>query len=71
MRIRVEKAKHNTHRYTILSQNALEILRDYFKKEFAYTTYKPNDWLFPGQNKHRSLFMSNRLKIRSLNLGIN
>lgn len=51
MRIRVDHAKHNTHRYTILSQNALEILRDYFKKEFAYTTYKPNDWLFPGKNK--------------------
>ncbi len=31
MRVRVEKAKHNTNRYTILSKIALEILRDYFK----------------------------------------
>ena len=51
MSIRVDHAKHNTHRYTILSQNALEILRDYFKKYFAKTTYTPDDWLFPGQNK--------------------
>ena len=35
MRIRVEHAKHNTNRYTILSQNALETLRDYFKQEFT------------------------------------
>lgn len=51
MRIRVDYAKHNTHRYTILSQNALEMLRMYFKNEFSKTTYKPNDWLFPGRNK--------------------
>lgn len=51
MRIRVEHAKHNTHRYTILSQKALETLRDYFKQEFAKGEYTPNDWLFPGQNK--------------------
>ena len=55
MRIRVDHAKHNTNRYTILSQNALEILREYFKKEFAKTDYKPNDWLFPGRNKMRPL----------------
>lgn len=52
MSIRVEHAKHNTHRYTILSQNALEILRDYFKKEFFKKSYNLNDWLFPGMNKN-------------------
>ncbi len=31
MRVRVEKAKHNTNRYTILSDLALRMLRDYFK----------------------------------------
>lgn len=51
MRIRVDNAKHNTHRYTILSQRSLEILREYFKKEFVRTTYNLNDWLFPGINK--------------------
>jgi site-specific recombinase XerD len=51
MRIRIDNAKHNTHRYAILSQNALEILRMYFKKEFSNTVYQPNDWLFPGRNK--------------------
>jgi integrase/recombinase XerD len=51
MRIRVNHAKHNTHRYTILSQKALEILRDYFKQEFAKSSYTRNNWLFPGQNK--------------------
>jgi integrase/recombinase XerD len=48
MRIRVENAKHNTNRYTILSQTALEVLRQYFKTYFT-KNYKPNDWLFPGQ----------------------
>ena len=51
MRIRVSHAKHNTNRYTILSQESLMILRQYFKKEFASTSYKLDDWLFPGKNK--------------------
>lgn len=56
MRIRVENAKHNTNRYTILSQTALEVLRQYFKSYFT-KNYKPNDWLFPGQKpgKHISV----------------
>lgn len=49
MRIRVDEAKHNTNRYTILSQTALEVLREYFKTYFRAKNYKPNDWLFPGQ----------------------
>lgn len=51
MRIRVHNAKHNTNRYTILSQEALTILRQYFKKEFTLTEYERSDWLFPGKNK--------------------
>lgn len=51
MRVRIEHAKHNTNRYTILSQTALEALRNYFRNDFAHTTYQPNDWLFPGRNK--------------------
>ena len=47
MRIRVEGAKHGTNRYTILSDRALTVLRDYFRTYF--TSYKLEDWLFPGQ----------------------
>jgi integrase/recombinase XerD len=50
MRVRVENAKHNTNRYTILSQTALKVLREYFKTYFRTKNYKPNDWLFPGHN---------------------
>ena len=48
MRIRVDHTKHNTNRYTILSQTALEVLRVYFKAYFT-KGFKLNDWLFPGQ----------------------
>lgn len=51
MRIRVEHAKHNTNRYTILSDTALKVLREYFKREFSNRKFKPSDWLFPGQKK--------------------
>jgi integrase/recombinase XerD len=46
----VENAKHNTNRYTILSDTALEVLREYFRNYFSTKKYKPNDWIFPGQN---------------------
>lgn len=54
MRIRVENAKHDTNRYTILSETALQLLRSYFRETFSSTNYKPEDWLFPGrkQNEH-------------------
>ena len=57
MRIRVEKAKHNTNRYTILSMTALAVLREYFKTYFYPKTFRPEDWLFPGQkpNEHISV----------------
>jgi integrase/recombinase XerD len=49
MRIRVENAKHNTNRYTILSEVSLAALRSYFKMYFS-SGYQPDDWLFPGQD---------------------
>jgi site-specific recombinase XerD len=52
MRVRVENAKHNTNRYTILSDTSLEILRKYFRAYFSSTSYKPYDWLFPGKNRN-------------------
>ena len=48
MRIRVENAKHDTNRYTILSETTLQVLRDYFREYFT-KGYKLDDWLFPGQ----------------------
>jgi len=50
MRIRVDNAKHGTSRYTILSDAALSVLRDYFRRYFSSVSYTPDDWLFPGQN---------------------
>ena len=54
MRIRVDNAKHNTNRYTILSAIALNILREYFKTYCSSKPYCMDDWLFAGQkpNEH-------------------
>lgn len=52
MRVRVENAKHNTNRYTILSDTALEVLRKYFRTYFSSVSYKPDNWLFPGRNEN-------------------
>lgn len=49
MRVRVDRAKHNTNRYTILSETALQVLREYFKTYFT-PSYSRDDWLFPGRN---------------------
>lgn len=49
MSIRVENAKHDTNRYTILSETSLAVLRQYFRVTFAKGSYKPEDWLFPGR----------------------
>ncbi len=43
MQIRVEQSKGKKDRYTLLSQKALTILRDYIKK------YRPVFWLFEVQ----------------------
>ena len=42
MLIHVRQSKGYKDRYTLLSKQALVILRDYFKR------YKPEVWLFPG-----------------------
>ncbi len=49
MRIRVDNAKHDTNRYTILSDAALRALRQYFRVYLSATNYDLTDWLFPGQ----------------------
>ena len=54
MRIRVENAKHDTNRYTILSEVSLEVLRQYFKKYFS-SDFKFEDWLFPGQDPDKHI----------------
>lgn len=55
MRVRVDNAKHNTNRYTILSNTALQALREYFKVYFSNVTYTRDDWLFPGANKENHI----------------
>lgn len=55
MRVRIEQAKHGTVRYTILSEAALHVLREYFKGTFSGLPYQMNDWLFPGQNHHEHI----------------
>ena len=55
MRVRVEQAKHNTDRYTILSEVALQVLRQYFRVYFSGLPYRMEDWLFPGQNHHEHI----------------
>lgn len=44
MRIHIRHSKNRSDRYAILSQNALDILTQYW---FAFD--KPADWLFPSQ----------------------
>lgn len=44
MRIHIGRSKNRSDRYAILSQNALDILTEYW---FAFD--KPTDWLFPSQ----------------------
>ncbi|MFB4167416.1 tyrosine-type recombinase/integrase [Virgibacillus sp. JSM 102003] len=60
MRVRVDNAKHNTNRYTILSTTALQVLREYFKVYFSNVVYTRDDWLFPGANKE------NHIHVRSI-----
>ena len=47
MLIRIEDSKGKKDRYTVLSENLLEELRQYWQK------YRPEKWLFPGRGgKH-------------------
>ncbi len=50
MQIRVTAGKGAKDRYTLLSETALNVLREYFRR------FKPKDWLFPGDesNDHSS-----------------
>jgi integrase len=43
MVIRVEQGKGRKDRYSVLSENLLQELRDYWRK------YSPKHWLFPGR----------------------
>ena len=55
MKIRIEQGKGNKDRYTLLSKNALLILREY------YRIYRPRHWLFEGRNGHLSIRMIQRI----------
>jgi len=45
MMVRVQQGKGGKDRYSILSQKALELLRQYWRQ------YRPNNWLFEGQKE--------------------
>lgn len=47
MLIHIQGSKGRNDRHTMLSETALEILREFWRG------YKPKKWLFPGQNKER------------------
>jgi integrase/recombinase XerD len=65
MKIRVEQGKGKKDRYTILSQRALELLRDYFH------SYRPKKWLFEGRHGHLSNRMLHRaIKVAARKAGI-
>jgi len=49
MMVRVQQGKGRKDRYSILSQAALEVLRQYWRQ------YRPKDWLFEGQKDGTSL----------------
>ena len=46
MLLRINQSKGRKDRYTILSKNCLELLRDYWR------TYQPEKWLFFTKDKH-------------------
>jgi len=73
MRIRVEKAKHNPNRYTILSKAALAILRTYFRMYFSPKAFDSEDWLFPGrkQGEHINVKSIKNTLIKCLHLNQN
>lgn len=49
MQIRIEHSKGAKDRYTILSETALRLLRQYWK------ICRPNHWLFPGMKKDKPI----------------
>lgn len=52
MMVRVQQGKGGKDRYTILSQTALECLRQYWRQ------YRPKDWLFEGQKEGTHICIS-------------
>ncbi|MDC3422876.1 tyrosine-type recombinase/integrase, partial [Aquibacillus koreensis] len=66
------KTKHDTNRYTILSEASLLVLREYFKA-YHHRSFSKNDWLFKGQKQENHItvksIQNTFLKIRErLNL---
>jgi integrase/recombinase XerD len=57
MMLRVEQGKGRKDRYTVLSEKALELLRDYYRK------YKPSKWLFSGKDKTKPMPVSTAQRI--------
>ncbi len=57
MMLKVEQGKGRKDRYTVLSQLALELLRDYWRK------YRPGEWLFFGKDKTKSMSVSTAQRI--------
>lgn len=67
MQIRVEQSKGKKDRYTLLSEKALLILREYFK------VYRPKEWLFEGQTEgtqYATRSIQNIFKASALKAGI-
>jgi integrase/recombinase XerD len=52
MMVRVQQGKGGKDRYSILSQTALELLRQYWR------AYRPAEWLFEGQDKNTHISIS-------------
>lgn len=68
MKIRVRNGKRNKERYTLLSENNLQLLRLYWRK-FGRKNYSMDDYLFVANNSKRplsnrtvQLIMSNAIK---------
>jgi len=57
MLVRVEQGKGHKDRYTILSQAALDILRNYWR------AYRPGPWLFFGRDKLQPLCSGTALQV--------
>jgi site-specific recombinase XerD len=57
MMIRVEQGKGRKDRYTVLSQNCLDLLREYWRIQ------QPEEWLFFGRDKNRPMSISTAQRI--------
>lgn len=57
MLLRINQSKGRKDRYTILSKNSLELLRD------CWRTYQPNKWLFFTKDKNKHMLSETAQKI--------